>query len=339
LYGGPCRNLLSQHGQNMFNSFEKYFVLNQVYRQSDHTFLDILSRVSNGEVSQEDYKILKKRFICNVSRDEENKFSNALRLYATKKGVEKHNLDKLHKLLDENGNYVAIARIAAKHHGSGASSGTVDDAGGLEPVLYLGVGSRVMLRSNLFVRRGLVNGSLGTVVDILYARGKFPPEDTPDIIMVKFDGYTGPVIGPENVVPLSTISQSWSCNGSSCTRQQFPIVLSYACTIHKSQGLTLDKVNALNFYLLVVFVIWFTVIHLDSFFCFQAVIDIGTREFSLGITYVGLSRVKCLEGILLQPVAFERFTAISRCADLVYRRDFERTVLQKINFVDNARCC
>ena len=54
-----------------------------------------------------------------------------------------------------------------------------------------------------------------------------------------------------------------------CTRKQFPLSLAYTVTIHKSQGLTLPL----------------------------AVIDIGSKEFSSGLTYVALSRVKNLNDI------------------------------------------
>ena len=62
--------------------------------------------------------------------------------------------------------------IKALHSGHNAAKGTSDDAGGLEPVLYLAHNARVMLISNLWVEAGLVNGALGTVEAIRYSSGE-----------------------------------------------------------------------------------------------------------------------------------------------------------------------
>ena len=51
----------------------------------------------------------------------------------------------------------------------------LDDArhtGGLEKVLVLTIGARVMLRKNLDVTNKLVNGSMGTLVEVVYVNMK-----------------------------------------------------------------------------------------------------------------------------------------------------------------------
>lgn len=244
LFGGPIRSDLSRHGRNMFQLFEKRFVLKEVFRQKDKNFLDMLDRLSCGQIIGDDYQVLKTRFRNNVSCQTEKKFENAIRLMSTRKAVQDFNTFKQLNLVDDNGNFVPVATIPSRNHGVGAEEGSTDDAGGLEKELFLGVGTRVMLRcTNIWTRKGLVNGALGTVQDILYEDGAQSPLDPPSIVMVKFDNYGGPGIGPDNLVPIVSIVKSWTKNGNTCSRQQFPLSVSYACTIHKSQGLTLDQVQ------------------------------------------------------------------------------------------------
>ena len=74
--------------------------------------------------------------------------------------------------------------------------------------------------------------------------------------------------------------------GSEVTRLQFPLTLAWATTIHKVQGLTLDKI----------------------------VVDMsGGNRFNPGQAYVAFSRVKTLEGLYLH-----NFDKISiKCSDQV----------------------
>ena len=64
-------------------------------------------------------------------------------------------------------------------------------AKGLEPIMQLNIGVRAMLRRNLWVNVGLVNGALSTVRAIVYAQGENPPALTMHVL-VEFDDYAGP---------------------------------------------------------------------------------------------------------------------------------------------------
>ena len=63
---------------------------------------------------------------------------------------------------------------------------------GLEPVVFLAKGARVMLTMNLWSSVGLCNGATGTVVDIIFQNDHQPPE-LPIAVMVQFENYRCPV--------------------------------------------------------------------------------------------------------------------------------------------------
>ena len=156
-------------------------------------------------------------------------YHEALHLYPTIDAVADHNLVKL----QQNGHSIAI--IKAVHSGHNATKGTSDDAWGLEPVIHLTKNARVMLISNQWVEAGLVNGAMGTAKAICYSSGQLPA--LPTAVMVTFDSYSGPTLS-DGSVPIVPIRRAW---GQACSRIQLPSKLAWTITIHKSQGLTLNK--------------------------------------------------------------------------------------------------
>ena len=188
---------------------------------------------------------------------------------------------------------VPIAQVNARHNTPAAAKLTSDDMGGLEPKLFLAKGARVMLTRNLWTEKGLCNGSMGTVVDIVYKEGDHPPA-LPIAVIVQFDDtYTGPSFRSDipRSVPIIPQTNESDLYGSSHERQQLPLKLSWAITIHKSQGLTLDK----------------------------AWVDIGKSEKFTGLTYVALSRVRRLEDLIIEPMTLERLQSIKQKNSFKYR--------------------
>jgi ATP-dependent DNA helicase PIF1 len=99
-----------------------------------------------------------------------------------------------------------------------------------------------MLTMNLWSSVGLCNGATGTVVDIVYHNNHQPP-NLPIAVIVEFENCRGPVFNENQplcipIIPITVTSQTGI---GFHERQQLPLRLAWALTIHKSQGLTLPK--------------------------------------------------------------------------------------------------
>ena len=131
-----------------------------------------------------------------------------------------------------------------------------------------------MLTMNLWTDFGLCNGATGVVIDFIYCNNQQPP-DLPVAVIVKFDEYTGPSIHNDipHCVPICPITVASDTISGVNERQQLPLKLAWAITIHKSQGLTLSS----------------------------AWIDIVKTERTPGISYVAISRVKTLSSCTVIP--------------------------------------
>ena len=294
LYISVTRSDLSDQGYRAYNQFEKAFTLIQVMRQSGQDtdqirFRDILLRLRNAETTMEDWNHLMEQTPTRVQ--DQSSFVNALRLFPTVEAVVDHNV----AMLREYGH--PIATIKAVHTGANASSASPDDAGGLEPVVMLARSARVMLTSNLWVEVGLANGAMGTVEAICY-KDTTPPA-LPVAVMVRFDHYTGPTVH-DGTVPITPVCRNWSSSCGQCSRLQLPLKLAWAVTIHKSQGLTLDKV----------------------------VIDVGKKEFSCGLSFVACSRIRKLKDILfMPPFPLQRLKSIANSQRLQERKEEDHRLL------------
>jgi ATP-dependent DNA helicase PIF1 len=88
----------------------------------------------------------------------------------------------------------------------------------------------------------------------------------PAVVMVEVSQYKGPLFltNKTKLVPICPITKTWYSGGTLCSRTMLPMVPAYAISIHKSQGMSLDKV----------------------------LINLSTSEFATGLSYTAISRCK-----------------------------------------------
>ncbi|XP_028412530.1 ATP-dependent DNA helicase PIF6-like [Dendronephthya gigantea] len=263
-------------------------------------FRDLLLRLRKGESTVNDWKLLLTRQPSNVTNLCD--FEDPTRLFYSNEQVADYNNEQLTKLEHP------IAHINGCHSSVLPKKMPSDDMSGLEPVVFLAKGARVMLTMNLWSSVGLCNGATGTVVDIVYQNNHQPP-DLPIVVITEFENYRGPVFNMNkpscvSICPITVSSQSET---GFHERQQLPLRLALALTIHKSQGLTLPK----------------------------AWIDIGKSERTAGVSYLAISRVKSLSSCVIDPMTYERLTSLKSSANLQYRLE-EENHLDRLALTTNS---
>ncbi|XP_060762504.1 ATP-dependent DNA helicase PIF1 [Neoarius graeffei] len=216
--------------------------LTEVRRQTDRTFISLLQAIRLGRVTEEVTAQLLKSAMNPIERDG----IVATRLCTHKDDVELTNENKLKQLPGPLHVFEAVDSdpMLVK---------TIDAQSPVGHMLQLKVGAQVMLTKNLDVQRGLVNGARGVVVDFLPGNQGLP--------RVRF------LCGAVEVMKR----ERWTfkaVGGVYLSRQQLPLKLAWAISIHKSQGMTLDCVE----------------------------ISLA-RVFESGQAYVALSRARSLEGL------------------------------------------
>ncbi|XP_055355792.1 uncharacterized protein LOC129601093 [Paramacrobiotus metropolitanus] len=235
LYGDGFKSEMADHGQLIYrNAFTKAFVFTTSQRQrgddpEQQNFRDALDRLSVGESTIEDYEKMISRNYGLLPDEERESFKTAIRLFTEREPACQYNIKALTDLR------MPVAKIKAKHNNQTAARGNDQQAMGLEPALYLSRGSRVMLKRNLWTDKGLVNGSLGFVREIIYAPGTSPDDAMPLAVLVEFDKYKGPTFA-SNCVPICPITSEWTENGQKCCYKESSTLFCRDTTILSANG-------------------------------------------------------------------------------------------------------
>ncbi|KAF9406992.1 hypothetical protein HW555_012830, partial [Spodoptera exigua] len=142
--------------------------LPQNMRQAgDNTFVDILNNIRVGELTMDQLEILDSR---RIPLEAPFADGEAVRIFPTTKQVDAYNsamtkkLGKSLKLYQINAVDISLE---AKTYGQCPRKQYISDdpnkTGGILGTLTIGIGSRVMLRRNINVNHGLVNGAMGII--------------------------------------------------------------------------------------------------------------------------------------------------------------------------------
>lgn len=153
-------------GKEAYKAFTKTILLDENMRAQGTTpearkFRGVLGELRNGLISTDNWEFLKTRLESGLSIAERGSFADTLYLYSTKIAVQAYNEKRLRALGKP------VIKIHADNSALEFKKVDSDDAGHLENELLLSKDVRVMLTYNLSVSQGLVNGTIGTVSQIL----------------------------------------------------------------------------------------------------------------------------------------------------------------------------
>ncbi|KAH0033008.1 hypothetical protein KCU78_g2545, partial [Aureobasidium melanogenum] len=284
--------------EQLYSRIDKSVFLTTPMRQKDAAFDAELTKIRNGDGDAATADYLSGRVLANMRPPQQvRNFELAPRVYTTNQAVDAYNLERIKV------NRLAVRTVKARDVGN---SRMLREKSPLPPVCHLQLGLRVMIVYNIHVDRGVVNGTLGHIKQVIWADGADVLEDDPVAVLVAIDDWHQGDAEIEHelvsCVPIFKVTL-YSEGG---TRTQFPLVPAYAFTAHKAQGSTLDNM----------------------------VVNLAKKDFAAGQTYTILSRVRELDDLMIE-TGFPRDRFLSNTINIevndvarnmkadAYRRSFD----------------
>ncbi|MCL2484669.1 MAG: DEAD/DEAH box helicase [Endomicrobia bacterium] len=232
--------------------------LKKIYRQTENYFVSLLNSVRNGSAGNDELAILNQKTVSTQKQDLKESQSLPVYLTTTNKKAAGINYQYLSNLKSERVSFVAETE-------------NIDEDLNVLPAeneLVIKKGAQVMMVNN-DVKGRWVNGSIGVVEDVkkgIYSDKVFICVKFPDGRIEQVEPYKWELFKYKWNDELKQIETE-----SAGFFKQYPLKLSWAVTIHKSQGKTFDNV----------------------------IIDMEYGAFAPGQLYVALSRCTTFDGISL----------------------------------------
>lgn len=244
-------------------------------RFDDPDYAELLLRIRRGEQTYNDILKLEERHEAYKNLDK-NKLDDCTILMSKKKEVNDFNINKLAMMDGVEEILISKDRTIYCEDTSLLSLANIDEYPEVENVgeeeydkyfmapkyLKLKINCKIMVIQNIDQDLGVVNGARGTFLGFKHSSVPELNITTSSIIVELDNGVTTDI--PQQLFVQAHGDEIY-------TRIQYPVMLSYALTIHKTQGLTISN----------------------------AVINIGKDIFEAGQAYVALSRCRNINSLYL----------------------------------------
>lgn len=197
--------------------------LQQIYRQQDTGFINVLNNIRNNECTTEDLALLNGHYREGFVPEGEDQY---ITLTSHNRLAEQINQEELMKLSGRMHNIKAIVKDDFQQ-----------GAYPTEETLALKEGAQVMfIKNDVGEDRKYFNGKIGTVKELLLDKHQIVVsfKDGGEDVVVKRETW-------ENIKYKYNKGEDKIEEEVLGTFSQYPLRLAWAITIHKSQGLTFDK--------------------------------------------------------------------------------------------------